>query len=65
MSNNSDCTRCDMTVVLSALHGLPASYRQALSDAMSWQALCYLLNGLSLDINSLIDLDATTTVGAG
>jgi len=65
MSQNVQSTRCDMPVVWEALHGLPASYRRALSEVMSWQALCYLLNGLSLDINSLVDLDAPAMAGSG
>jgi len=65
MSQNVPSTRCDMPVVLAALHGLPASYRRALCDAMSWQALCYLLNGLSLDINKLVDLEAPATGSFG
>lgn len=64
MSQNMQSARCDMPVVLETLHGLPAVYRRALSDAMSWQALCYLLNGLSLDINNLVDLDARAIVGS-
>lgn len=47
----------ELEVVFSAVYGLPEAYRLALSKALSWEAMCYLLNGLSVNLESLIELE--------
>ncbi|WP_135079860.1 hypothetical protein [Terasakiella sp. SH-1] len=47
----------ELEVVFSGVHTLPEGYRSALSQALSWEALCYLLNGLSINLEGLVDLE--------
>jgi len=55
----------ELEVVFSGVYTLPDAYRNALSKAMSWEAMCYLLNGLSIDLSELVWLDERDMQGEG
>ncbi|NVJ92530.1 MAG: hypothetical protein HWE34_12770 [Methylocystaceae bacterium] len=58
-------TARELEVIFNGVYALPENYREALSKAMSWQAMCYLLNGLSLNLSELVWLDERTVDGIG
>lgn len=53
----------ELAVIFQGVHHLPQAYRHALSQALSWEAMCYLLNGLSIDLNDLVHLDEIEVAG--
>jgi|GEM_PF-4615029 len=53
----------ELQVIFSGVYALPLSYREALTKAMSWEVMCYLLNGLSLDLEELVELDEQKVKG--
>ncbi|SCA55388.1 hypothetical protein MTBPR1_100029 [Candidatus Terasakiella magnetica] len=55
----------ELEVVFSGVYTLPDIYRETLSKAMSWEAICYLLNGLSIDLEGLVSLDEMEADGVG
>jgi len=54
-----------LEVAFQGVYSLPDTYRDALSQAMSWEAMCYLLNGLSIDLSDLVKLDEGEVDGIG
>lgn len=55
----------ELEVVFSGIYTLPDLYREALSKAMSWEAICYLLNGLSINLENLVWLEEREAEGEG
>ena len=53
----------DLQVIFSGIYCLPLGYRKALSKAVSWEAMCYLLNGLSIDLAELVALEEQDVKG--
>lgn len=55
----------ELEVVFAGIYALPQTYREQLAKAMSWEAMCYLLNGLSLNLESLVELEECQVKGVG
>ena len=55
----------ELEVLFNSIYTLPDAYREDLAKAMSWEAMCYLLNGLSVNLSDLVDLDEIEPDGVG
>lgn len=53
----------ELEVVFSGISCLPLGYRKALSKVISWEAMCFLLNGLSIDFAELVTLEEQDVKG--